>query len=107
MTVMGEKIDLFNVPVCNMFTPKILEGQLCYEVNVNEVKDKVDAKEAIKHGLIFILDYNQDKMITDNNAEVNDPLENDLHPQHKLILRKVDETLAAKIYIETIGRKFQ
>ena len=88
-----------------MFRPKILEGQLCYEVDVDEVKDKVGTKEAIKHGLMIIMDYNEDKMITDNNADVNDPLQDNLHSQHKLMLRKVDETLAAKIYIETIGIK--
>ena len=104
MSVMGEKIDLFDLPICTMFIPKILDGQLCYEVDVNEIKDKVDVQEAIKHGLMFMMDYNEDKMITDNSAEMNGPLEKDLHSQHEFILRKVDETLAAKIYIETLGR---
>jgi len=33
---MGIEIDQFDVPVCNSFRPKIIEDQLCYEVNPND-----------------------------------------------------------------------
>ena len=101
MSAMGEKIDLFDLPVCNSFKPKLLEGQLCYQVDVNEVKDQVDTQKAIKHGMVVILDYNEDKMITEDNAEVNVPLLNNLHD----ILSKEDKALEAKFYIETLGSR--
>ena len=103
---MGEKIDLFDWPVCNKFRPKMLEGQLCYQVDLNEVKDQVDVQKAIKHGMIVMMDDNEDKMITENHDEVNDPLANNVHSHPKLIMRKKEKTFAAKIYIETLGRKF-
>ena len=37
---MGKKIDKFSLPVCNSFKAKILNDQLCYELDVNEVIDK-------------------------------------------------------------------
>ena len=36
MSVMGVKIDQFDVPVCNSFRPKIVQDQLCYTVDPNE-----------------------------------------------------------------------
>ena len=40
MSVMGVKIDQFDVPVCNSFRPKILKDQLCYSVDPNIYKDE-------------------------------------------------------------------
>ena len=97
MTVMGQKIDQFDVPVCNKFKPKMLEGQLCYQVDVNQVKDQVDGQKAKKHGLLFMMDLNEDKMITKYNA-------NDLHFQPELIMEEEDKSFVENIYIETIGR---
>ena len=65
------KIPDFDWPVCNKFTPKFLNGQLCYQVDVNEVKNQVDAKEAMKHGLLIAMDYNEDKMLIENIADVS------------------------------------
>ena len=98
MSVMGEKIDQFDWPVCNKFKPKMLEGQLCYQVDVNEFKDQVDGQKAIKHGMLIMMDYNQDKSITD--VHLNGPLANDLHET----LSEEDKKHGAKIYIETLGR---
>ena len=36
MSVVGTKLDKFEVPVCNSFKAKILNDQLCYEIDVNE-----------------------------------------------------------------------
>ena len=98
---MGEKIEQFETPVCTKFRTKMLDGQHCYQVDVNEVKDQVDVKKAVKHGLLIIMDFNQDRMITENSAELNGHLENN---PDALIMKKKDNELAAKIYIETLGR---
>ena len=37
MSVMGVKIDQFDVPVCKSFRPKIIQDQLCYTVDPNEL----------------------------------------------------------------------
>ena len=38
MSTMGKEIERLDVPVCNSFKPKIVEGQLCYSVDPNPYK---------------------------------------------------------------------
>ena len=40
LSTMGTKIDQFSVPVCNSFKATVLNDQLCYELDVNEMIDK-------------------------------------------------------------------
>jgi len=40
MSAMGVKIDQFNVPVCNAFEAKIMNDQLCYEVDLERFSDE-------------------------------------------------------------------
>ena len=67
---------------------------------MNEFKDQVDEKDIKEHGLIFLIDNNEDKMITENIVEINGLFKNDLHKT----LKKKDKTFGANIHIETLGR---
>ena len=52
MSVVGTKLDKFDVPVCNSFKAKILNDQLCYEIDVNEYYiDKERVKRDPKHSM--------------------------------------------------------
>ena len=59
--VMGKKIDQFVTPVCNSFRPKILQNQLCYEVDLNQYKSFRNIDNQIKKGFLFLYDNNEDK----------------------------------------------
>ena len=59
MSVMGVKIDQFDDPVCNSFRPKIVKDQLCYTVDPNVYKHKIDMKGKIS--LTLAIDYNEDR----------------------------------------------
>ena len=61
-SVMGRFYDKFNTFVCDKFRPAYLDGQLCYQVDVNEQKNKVDGNKMEYHGIEFMLDYNFDRM---------------------------------------------
>ena len=61
MKVMGTKVEGFNISVCNSFEEKILNDQLCYEVDLEKFKDKQNINEQLENGLILILDYNEDR----------------------------------------------
>ena len=63
MSVMGVKIDQFDVPVCNSFRPKILRDQLCYTVDPNEYKQKIDLKGELS--LSLFIHYNEDRQMED------------------------------------------
>ena len=45
-------------PVCSSFQPTILEGQLCYKLQVNST-----SAEGKKNQLMLLLDYNEDRSI--------------------------------------------
>ena len=67
MSVMGIKIGQFDVPVCNSFRPRIVLDQLCYQVDPNKYKDKIDLKEQALKGdlsLSFFIHYNEDGAIS-------------------------------------------
>ena len=63
MSVMGVKIDQFDVPVCNSFQEKILNDQLCYEVDLQNLKQENYDKD-LKLGLAFLMDYNEDRNLS-------------------------------------------
>ena len=50
MSIMGTRIDQFEVPVCNSFHAKVLNDQLCYEVDL-------DIERNLDLGLAFFMDY--------------------------------------------------
>ena len=63
MSVMGEKIQQFDVPVCISFRPKMIRDQLCYTVDPNEYKDKIDLKGELSISLF--IHYNEDRQLED------------------------------------------
>ena len=67
MSAMGVKIDQFDVPVCNSFKAKILNDQLCYEVDVNRVR--TNDTEELRLGLTLLIDYNEDRQSVMEKAE--------------------------------------
>ena len=66
MKIMGDDIDEFDVPVCNSFKAKILNDQLCYEVDLNDYKDFF-TNENLKKGLKFLVDENRDRFFSWSN----------------------------------------
>ena len=63
---MGDDIDQFDVPVCNSFKAKILNDQLCYEVDLNDHKEFF-SNENLKKGLKFLVDENRDRFFSWSN----------------------------------------
>ena len=102
MLAMGEKIEQFSLPVCTKFVPVILEGQLCYQVDVNNIKIK-DGKTAAK--LTFLIDYNEDRNTNIFSKILETP---SITPEN---LEKMGETNIkdneAMMYIETMGIRFK
>ena len=74
MSTMGVEIEHFDVPVCNSFQAKVLNDQLCYEVDPNKYtyKDYLTAnefKQAIKQGLTLYIDTNDDRQTKSENSD--------------------------------------
>ena len=50
----------FSDPACNLFIKKIVNGQVCYEADVNQYKKITNWKEALQKGFSFIVDTNDE-----------------------------------------------
>ena len=55
-------IDGLSYPLCSSFQPTILEGQLCYKLQINAT-----SAEGKKNQLMLLLDYNEDRSIYAQN----------------------------------------
>ena len=64
---MGVKIDQFDDPVCNSFRPKITQDQLCYTIDPNSYKDKIDLEKDLSFALF--INYNEDREMALENTE--------------------------------------
>ena len=60
MDIFGEEFSDFHVPVCRLFREKIVNGQVCYEADLNQYRDRVNWKEALSSGLTLIIDTNDE-----------------------------------------------
>ena len=58
--VLGVQIDQFDLPVCHKFKPHVINGMLCYQIDVNEFRNQIDDEKVMHTGLIFVMDYNLD-----------------------------------------------
>ena len=63
-----ERADL-PFPVCSKFQPTVLEGQLCYSINISSIaKDKTRTKKGLKNGLILVLSPGSQEVTQDQNT---------------------------------------
>ena len=97
MSVMGNNIDNFNIPVCDKFRPTFLDGQLCYQLDANELRNKVDKKKMASKGIVLLLDYNFDRTVKDEGDDLP-TMDN-----ASLLDDDNENTMDAMIYIETLG----
>ena len=69
ISVMGVKIDNFDIPFCNSFKTKIIQDQLCYSVDPNKYRNYLKANE--KLGLTLFINYNEDREVLHENNYLN------------------------------------
>ena len=96
---MGMKIKQFDVPVCNSFQAKVLNDQLCYEVDLNRFAKKVCIEDEIKLGFNFIMDYNEDRQISMDEEVTED---SEINLARRVVESNQDHN--AFIYLNTIGK---
>ena len=99
MSVMGVKIDQFDVPVCNSFQAKILNNQLCYEVDLYKIFTKDIIKKGVKIGLIILIDHNEDRQVYIEHKEPERKPKNFLTD-----LVTISDEPTSMIYVNTIGK---
>ena len=95
-------MEPYDLPVCKSFQAKIWKDQLCYEVHLDKYKNKDNVEKDLELGLVFLLDYNEDRQV-----KLEEHNENKENPG--LFVTKVDKSKDndnAFIYLNTIGIKY-
>ena len=99
---LGVVFDRADFPFCNSFEAKILNDQLCYEVDLNKLSNKDNIKKELASGFSFIMDYNEDRQMTsDKNIQLTSK------EASKSFVDRIDESdnaQEATIYLDTIGK---
>ena len=98
MSSVGIKIDQFNVPVCNSFQAKILNDQLCYEVDLNKYSNEKNIAKELRLGFNFLMDYNEDRQVTIHQDNKSD----DFGLANSFV--ESNQNQHAFVYLDTIGR---
>ena len=101
MLSVGEHIDNFSFPVCNAFRPTLIEGQLCYQFDRNNLGGNLTSSK--EPYLMFLMDTNDDRqynvLLGGDNVTMKEPQG----------LNKMKESNAidneAMIYIDALGKK--
>ena len=101
MEVLGQHIANLTPPVCTSFSPAILEGQLCYEIDLNLALPRdMTTGEGMEKGLMIILDSNGGR-----TGRVPEDLQFSKtikpYPVPELLIKK---TTYPKVYIHTVSR---
>ena len=99
MSDVGVKIDQFDTPVCNSFQAKILNDQLCYEIDLQKYSNNNNIERELKSGFAFIMDYSEDRQVNFN--EENQIFEEDFGLVDSIL--EAHEAQSATIYLNTIG----
>ena len=73
METLGTRIEDFDIPICNSFQAKIKYDQLCYELDLQKLKNNTDIEDQLKSGLFLVLDYNEDRQLIMKNQIMRDP----------------------------------
>ena len=102
MSSMGVKIEALDIPVCNSFQARILNDQLCYEINLNRFSNKDNIERELKLGFNFIMDYNEDRQISfDRNLNT---FLMDENKSFAINIIESDDIQHASIHFDTIGK---
>ena len=106
MEILGEFVGNLSFPVCNKFTPSILDGQLCYELDIASVlQGRVSSEKGRQAGFMMILDYNLERQVVPIKVRVTaEKGSNKRETSLNLEIVPEAEEAAAKIYLHTLAR---
>ena len=101
-SVTGVSNEIFGVPVCNIFKEVIVDGQICYQADVDvaldKIRDLVDKRKIATDGFVMLLDYNE-------NRRVDLGTDMDIREETPPLGKRVKDK-DIKLYIETVGKNF-
>ena len=95
-TFIGAETEEFPIPVCDIFKPKHYFDQLCYEMNLQELKDSKKLRNQLKFGLTLALDYNEERQldykISSKNKSLEEKNDNDGNNSFSMFVDTISKT---------------
>ena len=98
-SAVGVKINNFDFPVCKSFQAKVLNDQLCYEVDLNRFSNEHNIHKELELGFTFLMDYNEDRQFS---LDEESSTINKFGLASSLV--KSDQSQKSFIYLDTIGK---
>lgn len=100
---MGSRIPDFDIPVCNSLKERVLNDQLCYEVDPNDFKNPADTSaHDIMEGLTLLIDLNEDRTISNEEEDIpEEKNKQGLNIKANQISKK-----EMTIFLDTLGKLF-
>ena len=105
MSVMGRHVPQFSRAVCSAFQETVVDGEVCYQLDVNTYADSLDWRQSMQFGLGFLVDTNEEldsKRLYSNFDQIDDE-----YADNKTSLRsyvKFEDSSKVKIYLHTLGK---
>ena len=98
---MGPLIDQFSFPICRSFKARVLNNQLCYELNPNEYIGQHNLQESLRVGITLVIDDNEDREVTEASYDkASTVLDNNILD----VLFQKEKSRTSTIRIHTIGK---
>ena len=102
LAVLGRAAPQFRQPVCSAFQERVLEGQVCYQLDVNRYRARLDWRASMQFGLGLLVDTNQEldsRGIYFRNNNINTDGQVSLRS-----LVSFEDSSKVKIHLHTLGR---
>ena len=96
MKIVGTTSEQFELPVCNSFKSIIRNGQLCYQIDLEDFKDINNMEKQLKEGFVLIVDYNEERQLAEFLS-----IENTVEEGFHLLS---DNQNLVQIHLETISK---
>ena len=93
MTVLSQMRENLSFPLCSAFQPRVLDGQVCYFVDLNTAMGDRTVRQGPAHGLTLFVDYNEERMVGRVTNEQEEAFPN---------LKEQTEDKELKIHINTL-----
>ena len=106
MSETGRNSSLFSVPVCDVFKEKVINDQLCYQVDLNKFQANKTEKQRrlnFRDGLFLIIDINEEYQ-TDGYEILTKTTEENSAASLQSEYADTGEDKNFMIYIETISK---
>ena len=102
LSVLGQAAPQFRQPVCSGFSEGVLEGQVCYSLDLNTLRPGLEWRDSMQFGLGLLLDTNTELDRRQMYFRNSNP---DMKREASLTnLVRFEDSSKVKIQLHTLGR---